>query len=193
MKARYVFSLITATMLLILAESALAEIQLGPHAQLAGHITVPGNATDLFPGVGANQNRLGGFGSALHYDRVNDVYYGLVDRGPGGGVVAYQTRLQRFDIDVDPVTGAISNFDLQETIPFMNADGSAGFNGLGPTRLNGSPLVLGMSFDPEGLAVEANGHFYIADEYGPSLYEFAPVAVVGGTEARFVRAFTIEP
>jgi hypothetical protein len=65
------------------------------------------------------------------------------------------------------------------------------FNGLAPGRLNGDPHVLGMSLDPEGLAVGPNGHFYIADEYGPSLYEFAPVDVGGTTEARFVKSFTI--
>jgi hypothetical protein len=47
-----------------------------------------------------------------------------------------------------------------------------------------------MSFDPEGFAISPNGHFFVADEYGPSIYEFAPAEVAGKTEARFVRAFT---
>jgi hypothetical protein len=57
------------------------------------------------PGTGANQNRLGGFFSDLFYDRNANVYYGLPDRGPGGGVISYETRVQKFSLDVDPVSG----------------------------------------------------------------------------------------
>ena len=33
--------------------------------------------------------------------------------------------------------------------------------------------MLGRSFDPEGLVIDPRtGHFLVADEYGPSLYEF---------------------
>ena len=42
--------------------------------------------------------------------------------------------------------------------------------------------MLGNAFDPEGISVNpSNGHMYISDEYGPSLYEFDPAGV-------FVRA-----
>ena len=35
--------------------------------------------------------------------------------GPGGGLLEYVTRLSRFDIDINPLTGAISNFRIKET------------------------------------------------------------------------------
>ena len=49
-------------------------------------------------------------------------------------------------------------------------------------RINGDSSVLGRSLDPEGLVVGSNGHFYVSDEYGPSVYEFA-------ADGTFVRAF----
>src|SRR5262245_37009154 len=92
---------------------------------LAGQFDVPGGAVDFSPGTGVNDNRLGGFGSDLAYDRVNNVYYGLVDRGPGGGPLEFRVRMQQFALGVDPANGTLSNFELQETIYFKNADGSA--------------------------------------------------------------------
>lgn len=146
-------------------------------------ISIPGNTPDLTPNAGvggANINRLGFF-SDLYYDRHQNVYYGLSDRGPGGGVLTYNTRVQKFSLDVDPNTGAISNFQLLATIPFTNSNNN--YNGLNPQVLNGDKSILGLSFDPEGFVVAPNGNFYVSDEYGPSLYEFTS----GG---EFLRAFT---
>src|SRR5262245_26397798 len=63
----------------------------------------------------------------------------------------------------------------------------------GPATLNGTDPMLdpkrrgvetmGISFDPEGFVVGRNGHFFVSDEYGPSIYEFLPDGV-------FVREFT---
>lgn len=144
-------------------------------------ITIPGESKDLYEpsSNGANVNRLG-FLSDLYYDRYNNVYYGLADRGPGGGVISYNTRVQKFTLDVDPNTGAISNFNLLETILFTQ-DGQ-NFNGLNPSELNGNVSNLGRSFDPEGFVVAPNGNFYVSDEYGPSVYEFSPTG-------SFIRAF----
>ena len=150
---------------------------------------VSGSATDLSTVEdGTNFNRLGGFGSDLYYDRFRDEYYGLVDRGPGGG---YQTRVQRFKLDIDPATGALSNFQLQATIPFKVPDGNASFLGSSPLQLYGDASILGLSFDPEGFVVAPNGHFFVSDEFGPSLYEFAPVAVDGGSERAFSAALSV--
>lgn len=162
-------------------------------AILINSLTVPGNAIDLKPGSGANINRLGGFVSDLFYDRTNNVYYGLVDRGPGGGVISYETRVEKFSLNVDPITGAISNFNLLQTIPFtvpagitlngVTSSTTTPFNGLNPLLLNGNKSVLGLSQDAEGFAVAPNGNFYVSDEYGPSVYEFSPTG-------SFIRAFT---
>ncbi|MBC7806208.1 MAG: esterase-like activity of phytase family protein, partial [Akkermansiaceae bacterium] len=142
-------------------------------AQLADYvntITLSGSATDLAPGTAPNDNRLGGLFSDIYYDRDRDLYYGLPDRGPGGGLVAYDTRVQEFTLDVDDTTGAISNFNLLRTVQFTA--GGAAFNGLNPRLLNGNPGTLGLSLDPEGFAVSRTGTFYVSDEYGPSIYEF---------------------
>ncbi|NJK47076.1 esterase-like activity of phytase family protein [Candidatus Gracilibacteria bacterium] len=150
---------------------------------LVNSVTIPADTPDLYPlngsSGGANINRLGMF-SDLYYDRHNQVYYGLSDRGPGGGVIDYQTRVQKFSLDVDPTTGGISNFNLLETILFTK-DGE-NFNGLNPERLNGDTSKLGLSFDSEGFVVAPNGNFYVSDEYGPSVNEFRP-------DGSFVRSF----
>jgi hypothetical protein len=164
---------------------------------LVSSISIPANAIDLFPLNGqsneANINRLGGFGSDLFYDYRQNFYYALVDRGPGGGVIPYETRVEQFDINIDPQTGAINGYQLLKTIPFTIAAGTTfngitystttPFNGLNPLLLNGDGTELGLSQDPEGFAVGANGNFYVSDEYGPSIYEFSPT----GT---FIRALT---
>jgi hypothetical protein len=84
-------------------------------------------------------------------------------------------------LNVDPLSGAISDFTITRTVPFTDMSGAA-FNGLNPGLLNGNAADLGNSFDPEGLVVAANGNFFVADEYGPSVYEFDRNGV-------FVRAF----
>ena len=116
---------------------------------------------------GSAFDRRVGFFSDLYYDASRNAWWGLSDRGPGGGTLSYETRVQRFTLDVNPTTGAISNFAVAETIKFRNA--GAAMNGLAPSPTN----VLGNSLDPEGFAVNPkNGHFLVSDEYGPSLIEF---------------------
>jgi len=140
--------------------------------QFVNQLQIDGDATDFGGGSTPNENRLGGFGSDLFYDGANNVWYGLVDRGPGGGVISYETRIQKFSLDINPTSGAVSNFNLLNTIKFRDSNGAA-YNGLNPGLLNGDKAVLGNSFDPEGLAInKSNGHFYVSDEYGPSVVEF---------------------
>ncbi|MEE3715131.1 esterase-like activity of phytase family protein [Tumidithrix elongata RA019] len=168
-------------------------------ASLVSTITVAGNATDLFPtnggNGGANINRLGGFGSDFFYDYRTGFYYGLADRGPGGGTIPYQTRVEKISLTVDPTTGAASNFQVVQTIPFYIPAGTTlngvtytidtPFNGLNSKLLpdGGNGSLLASSQDPEGFVVGANGNFFVSDEYGPSIYEFEPTG-------KFVRAFT---
>ena len=86
--------------------------------------------------------------------------------------------MQRFTIDVNPFTGAISRFRIVETVKFTDPRGllegtTRELNGLNPLDLNGFEGTLGRSFDPEGLVIDPRtGHLLVADEYGPSLYEF---------------------
>lgn len=130
-------------------------------------LALDGALLDRSGGTDANTGRVGYF-SDLYYDAQRKQWYGLSDRGPGGGSLDYQTRVQRFGLKVDKKTGAISDFKIRETIIFKDEFGNP-MNGLAPSPTN----VLGNAFDPEGFVIDPrNRHFYVSDEYGPSLYEF---------------------
>ena len=166
----------------LLAMTAMASEPL-----LVNVVSIPGDSIDarkLKPGEtsGANVNRLGFF-SDLFYDRKTGYWYALSDRGPGGGLLEYATRVQRMRIPVNRHTGVVGTPVIDRTILFKDADGKP-FNGQNPELLNGDKSVLGLSFDPEGIVVGRGGYLFVADEYGPSLYEFSP-------RGRFLRAFKI--
>lgn len=150
-------------------------------------IRIAGSALDATWQRGANAGRLGFF-SDIHYDPVRKEWWALSDRGPGGGLLNYGTRVQRFTITVNPTTGQISSFWVKETVKFTDPNGllsgsSPELNGLNPLALNGHEGTLGRSFDPEGLAIDPRtGNLLVADEYGPSLYEF-------DRKGRLVRVF----
>lgn len=128
-------------------------------------LALPGAMGDQY-GSSVNNGRLGYF-SDIYYDPNRNEWWGLSDRGPGGGTISYETRVQRFTLGVDMNTGAISNFQVAQTVKFSNA-GNA-MNGLAPSPSN----VLGNALDPEGFAINpTNGNFLVSDEYGPSLNEF---------------------
>ncbi len=130
-------------------------------------LTLDGGMLDLSGGTTANNGRVGYF-SDIYYDTNRNQWWGLSDRGPGGGTLSYDTRVQRFSLDIDQNTGAISNFRILETVNFKL--GSTSLNGLAP-----SPSTsLGLSFDPEGFVVNPRtGTFLVSDEYGPSVREFS--------------------
>ncbi len=130
-------------------------------------LALDGALLDRSGGTDANNGRVGYF-SDLYYDAKKKDWYGLSDRGPGGGSLDYQTRVQRFRLKVDRKTGAISGFKIRETIILKDEFGNP-LNGLAPSPTN----VLGHAFDPEGFVINPHTrHFYVSDEYGPSLYEF---------------------
>lgn len=150
--------------LLALAASLPAAAQSLGHVSFVNGITIAGDSLDL--SSGSAFDRRVGFFSDLAYDRANNAWWGLSDRGPGGGTLPYATRLQRFTLDVDAGTGAISNFRITQTVLF--SAGGTPLNGLAPNPAS----QIGSAFDPEGLVVNPrNGHFIVSDEYGPSVYE----------------------
>ena len=135
--------------------------------QFVNGLTLDGALLDRSGGSDANTGRVGYF-SDIYYDPHNGHWWGLSDRGPGGGTLSYDTRVQRFKVKIDKKTGAISKFKIVETIIFTDELGDP-LNGRAPNPTS----VLGGSFDPEGIVVHPKtGHLLVSDEYGPSLYEF---------------------
>ncbi len=57
----------------------------------------------------------------------------------------YETRVQRFTLDIDDNTGAISGFKVQQTVIFRDEMGNA-LNGLAPNPTS----AIGLALDPEG-------------------------------------------
>ena len=156
---------IQAAVLALLAATAATV-----HAGVVGSTAfVNGLALDgglLDKSTGSDTARRVGYFSDLYYDNLRGEWWGVSDRGPGGGTLNYETRIQRFTLDV-AANGAISNFQIAETVKFTQ--GGQALNGLAPAV----PGVLGRSFDPEGMViVPGSGHILVADEYGPSLRLF---------------------
>jgi hypothetical protein len=156
---------------LLAAAVASVAIAAPSHAQTVGAIqfvngiAIDGASLDLSTGS-AFDRRLGFF-SDLYYDQHRGEWWGLSDRGPGGGTLNYETRVQRFTLGVDAVTGQIGGFQVQQTIRF--SAGGAPLDGIAPDPTS----VLGNAFDPEGFVVNpVTGTLLVSDEYGPSLYEF---------------------
>ncbi len=131
-------------------------------------IAISGGTLDL--STGSAVDRRVGFFSDIYYDAGRKEWWGLSDRGPGGGLLSYETRVQRFTIDI-AADGAISNFKIAQTVKFQEAtpSGNQPFNGIAPSPGN----VLGRALDPEGLVIHPKtGNLLVSDEYGPSLIEF---------------------
>ncbi len=159
-------SFVTTVMTLgVICAATAPTVQAAP--EFVNGLALDGALLGRSGGTDANTGRVGYF-SDLYYDAKKKDWYGLSDRGPGGGSLDYQTRVQRFRLKVDRQTGAISDFKIRETIIFKDEFGNP-MNGLAPSPTN----VLGQAFDPEGFVIGPhNRHFYVSDEYGPSLYEF---------------------
>ncbi|AMK75133.1 MULTISPECIES: esterase-like activity of phytase family protein [Methylomonas] len=148
---------------LVLAGLLLADTALATPTFVNG-LAIPGNTPDQF-GSNANDGRVGFF-SDIYYDTNRKEWWGLSDRGSGGGTLNYETRVQRFTLDINSVTGAISNFQIAQTLKFSK--GGSALNGIAPNPTSN----LGNAFDPEGVVIHPkNGNLLVSDEYGPSLYE----------------------
>ena len=155
-RAPWAFSILS---LALLACTARAE------PSFVNGLTISGTAVDASGGTLVNDGRLGFF-SDIYYDPAREEWWALSDRGPGGGTLHYETRIHRFKLDVDPQSGAISNFQILQTLIFRK--GGSALDGFAPEV--GGPLDF--AFDPEGIVVHPlTGHLLVSDEYGPSLLE----------------------
>lgn len=128
-------------------------------------LVIEATTVDASGGTLVNDGRLGFF-SDLYYDAARDEWWALSDRGPGGGTLRYETRVHRFKLDIDPQSGAISNFQVLQTLIFRQ--GGSALDGFAPEVAG----PLGLAFDPEGVVVHPlTGHLLVSDEYGPTLLE----------------------
>lgn len=160
MPGRLVLALAAATSVL----GSPAQAATVTNAGFVNGLALDGAAVDL--SAGTNVERRVGYFSDIFYDARLGQWWGLSDRGPGGGLLDYETRVQRFTLDI-AANGAISNFQIAETVRFTQ--GGQALNGIAPSPTS----VLGRAFDPEGIVVNpVNGNLLVSDEYGPSLYEF---------------------
>src|SRR5262245_66414644 len=82
-------------------------------------LALPGDLQDK---AAESKFRVGYF-SDLYYDPNRNEWWGLSDRGPGGGVLPYGTRAQRFTLDIHPVTGTIATFQIVATVEFQHKRG----------------------------------------------------------------------
>src|SRR5262245_8850662 len=157
---------VTMVMALSLICAAVAPAALAAPEFVNG-LALHGAMLDRSGGTDANTGRVGYF-SDIYYDPARGHWWALSDRGPGGGVLHYETRVQRFRLKIDRTTGAISGFKILKTVIFKDESRDP-LDGVAPKPTN----VLGNAFDPEGFVVHPkSGHFLVSDEYGPSLYEF---------------------
>lgn len=165
-------------LLLACAITSAAHAQTVYDAGFVNGLALSGGALDR--SAGSDVERRLGYFSDLYYDRQRNEWWGLSDRGPGGGTLSYETRVQRFTLDV-AANGAIGNFQVAQTIKFTRS--GVPLNGLAPNPSD----VLGNAFDPEGFVINPkNGNLLVSDEYGPSLYEF-------DRNGQLVREYTMAP
>ena len=101
--------------------------------EFVNDLALDGAKLDLSGGTTANTGRVGYF-SDIFYDRQAGTWWGLSDRGPGGGFIDYETRVQRFSLNVNQDTGAITGFEILQTIIFRDGDEhNTPFNGKNPS------------------------------------------------------------
>lgn len=145
--------------------------------------------------VGGQKLFLGGFSGLAFEGTTSDGKLKFIthtDRGPNGeptGAIRpfllpeFTPRLVRFTLD--PATGA---FDLQEQILLKQANGkpltglpnivlsndtNLPYNDEVGVDLLGKPTALDpMGADLEGIAIDADGSFWMCDEYRPAIYHF---------------------
>lgn len=156
--------------------AALGSIALTAAAQapitLIGTGRVPATSSDgqqLVPPVledGTPHDRVGGFGSAITYTGVADLYLATPDRGPDDGKTSYQDRAYLFSIAVKPGDTTPVQVTLQET-NFLTDEKDRTFVG------TAAAIESGLRFDPEGVRLDGQGGYFVSDEYGPFVYRFS--------------------
>ncbi len=147
-----------------------ADIQLIGTARFPGEATDHSGLTDKLKGD-IPHNRLGGI-SAIEYTGHGNMYLLLPDRGPNDGDSEYRCRFHALELIANPggttpLTAKITATTMLQTEHAANFVGSAwAFDERGAAQ--------SLRFDPEGIRIDRQGQLFISDEYGPSVYRFAP-------------------
>lgn len=144
---------------------------------LVGVGTIPGDASDLSglkgkASDGTPNDRLGGLGSAVAYTGTGTAYLLASDRGPKDGASDFACRVHRMNVRVVPGAKEPVTLKLTATTLLTTEDGTR-FVGALDAFAHKKP-EKNLRLDPEGVRVGRDGAVYIADEYGPVLYEFGP-------------------
>lgn len=139
-----------------------------------------------------------GFGSAVTFKGVDEQgnlqFYAITDRGPNADTAKYQLGDKVTDAKVFPCpefTPSIGILTIKgdtavvtESIPLKNADnqpisglpltpGQVGSTGEVALDMNNNMLSFDAEgMDTEGIAVDAEGNFWICDEYGPFVAKY---------------------
>jgi hypothetical protein len=141
--------------------------------KLIGTGAVPGTQLDgldvspLTLADGTPHNQIGGFGSAIAYTGVGNLYLTAPDRGPAAGSVPFTDRYYQIELTV--ANGAVTTFFRGGAT--LNKAPGLSFTGL-DTAFDATGSTESLRLDPEGLRVSPQGTFFVSDEYGPYLYEF---------------------
>ena len=122
--------------------------------------------------------------------------YTLPDRGYNvAGLIDYAARIQKFDLSFTPDYTTNTVGQTQLTLTFKGTTKITDFNGNATTAVNPTGTTLSgftnvptasvggitkFTVDGEGLAIRADGSFYISDEYGASIYHVSKTGQMQG-------------
>jgi hypothetical protein len=147
-----------------------------PSLELVSIGSLAGDAVDalvLTPQVledGTPHNRIGGIGSGIAYTGVGTRYVAVSDRGPSGHT-SYRDRYYQLDLSAKPRKFAI---ELLSSVMLTDErqQSFVGASSQYPSAARDGEAVE-LRFDAEAVRVSARGTLFVADEYGPYIYEFA--------------------
>ncbi|HEU4679066.1 MAG TPA: esterase-like activity of phytase family protein, partial [Terrimicrobiaceae bacterium] len=117
---------------------------------------------------------LGGIGSGIVWDPQTDRLIAVPDRGPGDGTLPFTPRFHFLDVSKSSSDPHVLDLRVAETVLLRDAQGRP-FTGLLPdNEVDGVPMREGaVCLDPEAISLGPDQTVYLADEYGPFLYQFS--------------------
>ena len=176
---------VAASTVAFLTTSVLTLSAADPGVTLVGTGTIPGDTLDRSGLAGRaicqrddttvciDQAQLGGLGSGVTYSGFDNLFLAVPDRGPFDGRtnVPYLDRVHALRLALNTnaafpnITPTLLDTTLLRNEWFQPFVGDAyAFDTVHPR--------LTRRFDPEAIAVSPYGTFYVADEYGPYMFEF---------------------